>query len=315
MIIRNLTKKYMVTQEYLGNENVRQYICYELDEPEKSQYCAVCQKISSVRGEEIRFLMEEMKNENFSDLSDFFINDNCLYVLLKHHVGDELGHKIVSEKFSLDERLEIIKNLLEKILILNMPVYFFASAMDVSRIIISKGNEVNFTYDCRNMIEFDTVQFQNGAEALADVIKFVFTYELKERSMPELETFVYNLGHNGMTKYLEIYEKYWQVYQIYFGIKQENLEPRSFKFKVWDFIKKVGSFIKKLIQPALLMLAVGYLVVSIMGVLAEHGVNDNFKSIGTVIVNNKDTSNDGQSVTDNISEETELEKADTSGVE
>lgn len=64
------------------------------------------------------------------------------------------------------------------------------------------------------------------------------------------------------------------------------------------------------------MLAVGYLIVSIMGVLAEHGVNDNFKSIGTVIVNNKDTlKNDGQSVTDNISEETELEKADTSGVE
>lgn len=315
MIIRNLTKKYMVTQEYLGNEDVRQYICYELDVPEKSQYCAVCQKLSSVRGEEIRFLMEELKNENFSDLTDFFINDDCLYVLLKHHVGNDLGHKIASEKCSLDERLEIIKNLLEKILILNMPVYFFASAMDVSRIIITKSNEVYFTYDCRNIVEFDSVQFQNGAKALANVIKFVFAYELKERSMPELETFVYNLGNNGMTKYLEIYEKYWQVYQIYFGIKQEDLEPRSLKFKIWDIIKKVGSFIKKLIQPALLMLAIGYLIVSIMGVLSEHGVNENFKTIGTVIVTDKDTGYDEQSDTDNSSQEAETEKADTSGVE
>ena len=133
--------------------------------------------------------------------------------------------------------------------------------------------------------------------------------------MPELETFVYNVGHNGMTNYMEIYEKYYQIYQIYFGIKQEDLEPQSFKFKVWDIIKKIGSFIKKLIQPALLILAVGYLAVSIMGVLAEPGYNENFTTIGTVIVTDKDTAEDKQSVDENSSENAESEKADTSGVE
>ncbi len=315
MIIRNLTKKYMVTQEYLGNDNVHQYICYELDTPDKSQYCALCQKLSSVRGEEIRFLMEEMKNENFSDLTDFFINNDCLYVLLKYHAGTELERKIASEKCSLSERLEIIKNILEKILILNMPVYFFSSAMDIRRITLTSDNEVYFNYNCLDIDKFDSVEFKDGTKSLAEVIKFVFAYELKERSMPELETFVYSAGHNDMTNYMEIYEKYYQVYQIYFGRKQEDLEPQSFKFKVWDIIKKIGSFIKKLIQPALLILAVGYLAVSIMGVLAEPGYNENFTTIGTVIVTNKDTAEDKESVDENSSENAESEKADTSGVE
>ena len=85
MIIRNLTKKYMVIQEFMGNDEVHQYICYELDGNQNSEFCAVCQKRSSVKGDEIRFLMEQLNNENFLDLVDFFINGDYFDILSEHN--------------------------------------------------------------------------------------------------------------------------------------------------------------------------------------------------------------------------------------
>ena len=112
MIIRNLTKKYMVIRELLSDDEVREYICYELGTPESTQYCAVCQNLSDVNNKEIRFLMEQLNNEKFSDLTDFFISNNCLYILFKYNTANDLKNKIMSEKCDLSERLEIVKNIL-----------------------------------------------------------------------------------------------------------------------------------------------------------------------------------------------------------
>ena len=294
MIIRNLAKKYMVTQEYMSGENVHQYLCYETSEPKNRRYCVVCQEISSVNGDEIRFLMEQLNNESFTDLVDFFTGDGYLYILLNYYGGNSIRQKLSSEKCGISERLEIVRNLLERILILNMPYYFFNSAMSIDFIKVTNSYEIYFTYGCLNISEFDSVGFQDGAKSMADVIEYVFSEEIRLRSMPELFAFIYDLRHGALKSYLDFYERYWNIYQIYFGKSQEDLTPKSFKFKLWDFIKKVGSFLKKLIKPALLLLAVGYLIMSIAGLFAQPGVNENFKTIGTVNVESSDTHEDAE---------------------
>ena len=311
MIIRNLTKKYMVIQEFMGNDEVHQYICYELDGDQNSEFCAVCQNRSSIKGDEIRFLMEQLNNENFLDLVDFFINRDYFYILFKHNKGKVLKHKIDNEKCSISERLEIIKNILEKILILNISDYFFNAAMDINNIKITQSCEIYFTYNCCDISQFDTITFQDGAKSLAKVIEYIFNYEIKQRSMPELYNFVYSLNNEEIETYLDIYEKYWEIYKIYFGKQQEELKPESLSFKIWNIIKKICSFIKKLIQPALILLAVSYLLISIASFFAEPKYNLNFKTIGTVEIENDDLLEKSQNQEEVIQENNE----EVSGVE
>lgn len=320
MILRNLTKRYVIIQEYLAGNDVSQYICYEMGAPQNVLYSAVCQKLSSLRNEEIGFLTDQLNHENFSDLVDFFIHDDRLVVLFKYEDGNTLKQKIASEECSMRERLELIKSLLEQILFLNLSDYFFDAAMDIDLIHVATTGEISFIYDCRNLAAFDTVDFQSGVKSLAKVVEYVFPDELKQRSMPELFTFVYDLKHAGIDSCLDIYERFWEIYQLYFEKKQEDLEPYSLSFRIWDRIKGIGRFLKKLIWPALIFLALAYLVVSIAGLFAEPGVNENFTTIGTVMVGDATTDEetsveDGQEEQSATSEDANADETQASGVE
>lgn len=320
MILRNLNKKYVVIQEYLAGNDVCQYICYEMGAPENVLYSAVCQKLSALRNEEIGFLTDEMKHENFSDLIDFFIHEERLIVLFRYPNGMTIKEKIASEECSLRECFKMVKSLLEQILFLNLSDYFFDTAMDIDLIHISPAGEISFLYDCRLIDTFDDIDFQDGAKSLGEVIEYIFSEEMKQRSIPELYSFVYDLKHDAMDSHLGIYEKFWQIYQMYLGKQQEDLEPYSLSFRIWDRIKGIGRILKKLIQPALVLLALAYLVVSIVGLFAEPGVKENFKTIGTVQIENT-TTEDASSAEDAQQEETgttedaKTDETQASGVE
>lgn len=319
MILRNLNKKYVVIQEYMAGNDVRQYSCYEMGAPENVLYSAVCQKLSALRNEEIGFLTEEMKHDNFSDLIDFFIHDEQLVVLFKYPKGMTLKQKISTEGCSLRERLEISKNLLEQILFLNLTDFFFDAAMNIEQIHVSPAGEISFLYDCRHMDAFDKVDFQTGTKSLGEVIEYIFSWEMKQRSIPELYSFAYDLKHGAMDSHLGIYEKFWQIYQIYAEKQESDLEPYSLSFRIWDRIKGVGRFLKKLVQPALILLALAYLVVSVMGLFEEPGFNENFTTIGTVQMTNAITEEaspeEGATEETGTDEDAKADETQVSGVE
>lgn len=320
MILRNLNKKYVVIQEYMAGNDVCQYICYEMGAPENVLYSAVCQKLSAMRNEEIGFLTEEMKHENFSDLIDYFIHEEQLIVLFRYPKGKTIKQKITSEECSLRERFEMIKSLLEQILFLNLSDYFFHAAMNLDLIYISPAGEISFLYDCRHIDAFDDINFQDGAKSLGEVIAYIFTEEMKQRSIPELYSFVYDLKHGALDSYMGIYEKFWPIYQMYLGKEQKDLEPYSLSFRIWDRIKAIGGKLKKLIQPALVLLALAYLVVSIVGLFAEPGINENFKTIGTVQIENTVTeeassTEDAQQEETGTTEDATTDETQASGVE
>lgn len=77
---------------------------------------------------------------------------------------------------------------------------------------------------------------------------------------------------------------------------------------------------KKLIQPALVLLALAYLVVSIVGLFAEPGVKENFKTIGTVQIENTTTeeassAEDVQQEETGTTEDAKTDETQASGVE
>lgn len=315
MILRNLTKKYIVMQEYMSGEHVRQYLCYEADDPHNRLYSAVCQNLSDVRSEEIYFLTELLKEDKFTDLVDYFVNGEQFFILFRYRREDTLQQRIAAENCQLTERLEIAKKILEKTLLLHLPDYFFYGAMGMDLIHVSKDGEIYFTYDCRKIREFDSFGFQDGAKALANILDCIFLEEIKQRSIPELFRLVYDLRHGGVSSCLEIYERYWEIYQQYFGKQEDELEPYHWTFRVWDKIKKIGSILKKFVWPALLLLAVIYLIISIAGLFAEPGIHDNFKSIGTMEITQQEDMEETEETTDTEKSEEPAEESDESGVQ
>lgn len=294
MVIRNLSRKYVVVRECAPFDGaVRQYICRELlpepggagikeeGKPDQS-FRAARQEVVRVSGEEIRFLMEQVKNVSFTDFVDFFNDGDSLYVMMKSGGGDSLSEKLAGERCSLSERLELGKNILERLLILNPAPFFISAAMDRELIRALPSDEVEFDYDLSGLEHFQETDFMAASKRMGEVYAFLFEEELSLRAIPELETLVYRFRQGEIGDVMEAYKQFLPVYQSWRGREPGDLKPKNFWFTLWERLKGIGRLLKKLVAPALLLLALAYLAASISWFLAEPGAKKEFSSIGTV---------------------------------
>lgn len=281
MVIRNLEKQYRVIREWEGQaqDGIIQYICRE--EKEQRDCRLARQELKSVSGDQIRFFMDQIHSEAFTDFLDFFTDSNYLYLVMAHPEGESLAGKL-EESCSLKERMEIGKNLLENMILLNLPEYFFQSAMDLRLITVSRSLEVRLGYDLSGLERFREYGFEKGARKLAAVLSALFKEELDIRAFPPMETLIYDLGDNRFESLLEIYGRFQELYREWADRKEEQLRPESFSFRLWERIKQAGRLLKRLAAAGVLGLALLYLAVSVMEARKEPGYADNYDSIGTL---------------------------------
>ena len=279
MIIRNLSKQYRVIREWESDGEIAQYICRE---EEEQKDCRIArQDLKSVSGDEIRFFMDQIHSQSFTDFLDFFTDAKNLYLVMVHNTGESLSKKL-EESCSLKERMEIGKNLLEQMVLLDLPDYFFQAAMDSKLIVVSRSLEVRLEYDLKNLDCFRECTFLQGTEGLADIFRELYREELEIKAFPPMETMIYDLRDGKFQNLLEIYGRFQGIYREWADRKREQLKPESFAFRMWEKIKRAGGFLKNLAAAGILVLAVVYLVLSIRQVGKEPGTADNYYSIGTL---------------------------------
>lgn len=289
MMIRNLSKKYLVIQELECTQTVSQYLCRMMDQEDSRMYRAARQEILRVGADEIRFLMEQVKNENFTDFVDFFTDGDSLYVLMQYGAGISLREKLITEECSLGERLEIGKNLLERLLLLDLPPFFLNAAMTEDQVRVEKNGDVGLDYNLVEIDRFSTYGFSQGAEGIGRVFMTLYGEELRLKAIPELETMVYGLLHGEKDSLMDIYQGFLPIYRTWKRRRDGELEPKNFLFRLWDMVKAAGRLLKKLVMPAICLLAVAYLVLSVRNFFAPPGVKAQFTSIGTVQIENRET--------------------------
>ncbi len=290
MMIQNLERNYVILQSCPGTGTASQFLCREDQSGQWLEYKIGRIPLTQVSGNLIRFLMEQIHKESFSDFEEYFTDDSFLYVVMKLGEGKPLKGKLAEEGSSLQERLEIGKKILERLVLLDGDPYFFKAAMEAGRIRVSESLEISFDYDISDITLYEKADFSQGASRLSQVFEALFSKERKQRSMEELDRLCYDLGHGKWTDYLSVHQEYLNLYERWIGKEELDLAPRTWGFRLWEAVKKGLRGLKKLALAGILLLAALYLYLSVQEFRKPLDRADHYKRIGTLeIVNSQES--------------------------
>lgn len=290
MMIQNLERNYVIVQSCPGTGTASQFLCREDKSGQWLEYKIGRIPLTEVSGNLIRFLMEQIHKESFSDFEDYFTDDSFLYVVMRLGEGKSLEAKLTEEACSLQERLETGKKILERLVLLDGDPYFFKAAMEAGRIRVSKSLEISFDYDISDISFYQKADFSQGSSKLSEVFEVLFSKERKQRSMEELDRLCYDLSHGKWTDYLAIHREYLNLYEKWMGKEEPDLIPQTWGFRLWEAVKKGLRGLKKAALAGILILAALYLYLSIEEFLKPLDRADNYKRIGTLeIVNSQES--------------------------
>lgn len=281
MIIQTLNRDYYMIQRLIHTKEMDIYLCRE--DNSHSIYRLIRLKQEDLIKAAISVFMDQKDNKANKEFVECFPKENEFYVVFHHCENVTLKQKLESEQSSLVERLEIGKNIIEKIILLNIPLFMQYEALQESNLCVASSLDIGFNFTLESIKEKDSIDIYNVSKALAAVFRICFAKELEMDASEDINSFI---------EYLELgkYENYFHIYQaynvIYLRLKElyENgqIKPRGFWFRVWNRIKRIMKILKPIIYALVLFLIVGYLIYIIMQKKEVNEAKTVFKNIGTV---------------------------------
>lgn len=282
MVIRNMEQRYIVIHKIESGDGSDQYLCRNLDSDSDREYRIARLELRKVSGELVRFLLEQIHQENFTDFLDYFTDADYLYVVMNRGRGNTLDQKLSQENCRLKERMEVAKNLLEKAVLLDLPPYFLNGTMRGRGILVTPSLEVGFDYEMNDLAGFARIGFEQAAGRIGKILETLFARELGLEALPEMKAFIYGLKHGEFTGLLDVHEAFLTIYYQWEGKSEQALKPQSFSFRLWEKLKKLGIVVKKAVYAGILLLALAYLVITVRNFKTPEPVVENFEKIGTL---------------------------------
>lgn len=281
MMIQSLEKNYIVIKYSFSDSNVERYICQEETGGERFTIVRIKNRHWITRV--VEFLMRQKENSHFTDFVSCFFSEECLHVVMKYAEGISLEEKLQNENSSLEERLAIGKEILEKILILNMPDYFLKDCLKAENIILSTSLEVSFQYELRNISDYERVPFWQVQICLQKIFRMLLGQELKKNMLPPAAYFCDLLKKGGYQDILEIYTAYDSMYkEVQVLSDGKEILPQTWTFRLWDKVKQYIPVLKKVCAAVLMLLAVAFLIYTVRESMQEGGEKKSFEYIGTL---------------------------------
>lgn len=281
MIIQSLEKEYTVINYVFSDDNVERYICKE--DTGSRKYIVLRIKNRMWIRKTTKFLMQQMENQYFTDFVSCFFSEESLYVVMNDAQGISLEKKLEDEKCCLQERIQIGRNILERIMILSMPEYFLQDCLKPEAIILSPALEVNFRYELSEISEYDNFHFLLVQNKLGDLFEILFSEELKKGVLPPGKRFCNSLKKGKYQNIIEIYAAYESMTKAVQDLPPETLIlPKTWSFRIWDRVRKYFRPLRKIGALLLMLLAIVFLLYSIQKSMQEEGEVQVFQSIGTL---------------------------------
>lgn len=230
------------------------------------------------------YLNTSVQKQSFVDYIEHFVFEDALCIVLKYYRGTSLSEKLSTEYCSLSERMRIGKKILERILFLDMPLYFLNNCLTGERIIVRPNLDIFFNYVPSDIRQFAGVDEQAVIQTLAAIFHLLFADELAKESAPPINQFYAVLVQVENFDSIKLYKQYNEMCRQVQLIPEEELnQPKSKWFLLWEQVKKRFQVVKKVVALVLMILAVAYLTYTIKEAISPTITQvDHFKFIGTL---------------------------------
>ena len=281
MVIQTLGKKYVVIKYCSSNSRMERFLCKE--ESDGKCYTVVRIKDRDLITKTMEFLIREMENKNFTDLSCCFAGEEYFHVVLSYTEGISLQEKLENEVCSLEERLTVGGHLLERIMLLDMSDYFLQECLTAEHIVVLPDLSVAFTYELNTIFQYDKYDFRQVRRRLLQVMETLFVGELKKKALPPLNHFLDVLRKTEWEEVVEIFRQYREMCKEVRSMTPEEMElPKTWVFLVWERLKRFIAPLKKVLALLLFLLAVFYLIHTVQKSVEISAEKKVFDSIGTL---------------------------------
>ncbi|MDR1772058.1 MAG: hypothetical protein LBS02_15690 [Hungatella sp.] len=259
MIIQTVKKKYLVIG-YLEKDGQKEtFLCENVADHSRCLIIRIKdqQLISAV----VEFLYEQAANEAFTDFKDCFVSEESLALVFSHCEGQELDRKIGGEYSGLEERLEIVKKALERIILLDMPLFFACRCLRVQNIFVKRSLDVSFCYSIDGIAQNNACSMKEVQDCLREVMEFVFKEELKKEVIRPMEVFLDVLSQKQYDGYLELYRSFLFAKDQVLALSKQELEvPKTWIFRMWDKVRKLFKPMKRILVIAVLIAGLLYML-------------------------------------------------------
>lgn len=281
MIIRTARNAYLmigyieqgVQSELCLCENIedhRRFLMARIMDPEQ------------IRGS-VGFFYEQAENWAFTDFEECTVDGEDLLTIFVYPQGQVLEEKLSGEYTGIVERLDVVKNILERFILQNIPAYFAARCLRPGGVWVKRSGEVSFLYDVAGAERGADFGMREVSASLCSLLERVFSGELKKETVPELKKFLKELQEDSFSDYMELYRRFQEVQKVLLELPQEALVlPKTWIFRVWDRVKKFFKPLKKLVALALFIAALAYMVWTLQAASQPAASMNVLEQIGTL---------------------------------
>ena len=281
MVIKTLDKTYTVIRELLGQYSIDRYICREDDSEVLST--VICIRDKDVIKRVVEFLMQQQRNHKFVDFKECFFFEGNLNAAFAYKEGRTVSEFLTDSECPLEQRLSMMRAVLEKLMLLSMPNYFMWDALDRTHVYFTSSLEVFFQFGFWKISDYAKYDFTAVQQQYAKFFELLFSEELMKESIPPLTEFLLDVREAKFADLPELFTAYDRLEKEVLSESEEDRAlPKTWPFRLWDKIKGFFPVIRRIAMVVLFVAAMLFLIWSLRQTLSQGGQLKQFERIGTL---------------------------------
>lgn len=280
MEINTLNGTIFVVRKVYDNEGLEVNICKYKKLSEDKLYTIVILKSSNIIKKSIEFFYLLRENHKFDDFIECFSQNSKLYIVFKYHGDATINYEEVSE-MPLMQRVEITKQLLSLIVLLDLPKEILYDIFSNNNINLNPNGKVYFSYYLKNIDMYEKVTEKHAIKKMGLFFRKIFPQELMNDSVKNFKELVYRCENGKYKNILDIYSDYVNNYKNFkesLNLKEVK-EPNIF-IKFLNSAMNMFNKVKSILIMIVLSAGIIYLIVNLTG-KSENKTNKVIDSIGT----------------------------------
>ena len=236
MIIQRLNKCYEVMSQLSSTSRMAEFLCREQELQETFLLVKITEITLAKRF--TLFLEEKIGGTKFPDYKGCFQSEGAFYAVFSYSQEKTLMDKLDTENYTGKERAEIIRRLLEQILLRSPHPYFMRNSLRPDMITVADSLDVDWNYHLDELGTFDYCTMEAVCGRLAELIRFFFEKELNKKQETQLNKYLLALEDGKISGYLELYREFMPVYEVLCD-EEGSLLPRTYLQRLWQNCKKI----------------------------------------------------------------------------
>lgn len=280
MVIESYEKKYQVLSLDMVSEEKELYTCGL--EGSLRKYRVIKLKDHELVLRVLQFLMEEQKKGTMEDLVEVFSSGQDLCVVFLAAAGRSFC-AFLEEKPSLKERVQVGHNLLEKLVLYDMPPYFMCQDLLKEHILVEEDLSIGFLYTLDMVTEYRNFTEKQAQMYVYHLLSDLLKEELSKKTIDAMADFLKKLLEGNYTENLEMFRQYEQAADLILQIPRKELQtPKTGFWKFWEKLKKGMGYFKKFLFVLVYAGAFAYMIYCLVSCNKTEGYGRHFENIGTL---------------------------------